>query len=132
LSVVPTTTGSAQAVEEVIPELKGKLNAIALRIPTPVVSLCDIVVEVEKSTTVKEVNQIFKEAADKELRGILDYTEVPLVSIDYRKNPHSGIVDGLFTMVIEKNLIKIIAWYDNEWGYSTRLAEFVKYVGEKI
>lgn len=128
VSQIPTTTGAAKAVGLVIPELKGKIDGIAIRIPTPNVSLVDLVALVKKEVTVEEVNQAFKEAADNQLKGILDYTEEPLVSVDFVANSHSAIVDGLFTRVTDKNLVKVLAWYDNEWGYSCRLRDLVKYI----
>lgn len=121
-SIIPTTTGAAKAVALVIPELKGKLNGMAMRVPTPTVSVVDVVFEVEKSTTAEEVNKVLKEAAEGELKGILGYSEEPLVSIDYRKDPRSSIIDGLSTMVID-NMVKIVSWYDNEWGYSARVVD---------
>lgn len=126
-SIIPTTTGAAKAVALVIPELKGKLNGLAMRVPTPTVSVVDVVFELEKSTTVEELNNAFKEAAEGELKGILGYSDEPLVSIDYRKDPRSSIVDGLSTMVID-NMAKIVAWYDNEWGYSARVVDLTKYI----
>jgi glyceraldehyde 3-phosphate dehydrogenase len=128
LSQIPTTTGAAKAVGLVMPELKGKIDGIAIRVPTPNVSLVDLVALLSKNTTSEEVNNALKNAAQGKLKGIMDYSESPLVSIDYTSNPHSSIVDGLFTRVTEGNLIKILAWYDNEWGYSCRLKDLVKYI----
>ncbi len=128
VSMVPTTTGAAKAVGLVIPELKGKFNGISIRVPTPDVSIVDFVCVVEKEATVDEVNGALKEAAEGELKGILAYSEEPLVSVDYLGDPHSSIVDGLSTDVINGNLVKVIAWYDNEWGYSNRLVDLIKYV----
>ncbi len=128
VSQIPTTTGAAKAVGLVIPELKGKIDGVAMRVPTPNVSVVDLVALVSKNTTAEEVNGALKSAAEGKLKGIMDYTEVPLVSVDYMANPHSSIVDGLFTRVIEDNLVKIFAWYDNEWGYSSRLVDLVKYI----
>jgi glyceraldehyde 3-phosphate dehydrogenase len=128
VSQIPTTTGAAKAVGLVIPELKGKIDGIAIRVPTPDVSLVDLVAVVEKSTTAGEVNAAMNKAADGSLKGILGYTEEPLVSVDYLGNPLSGIVDGPMTKVIEGNLVKVLAWYDNEWGYSNRLVDLVKFV----
>ncbi len=128
VSQIPTTTGAAKAVGLVIPELKGKIDGVAMRVPTPNVSVVDLVALVEKDTTAEEVNAALKGAARGRLKGILDYTEIPLVSVDYMANPHSSIVDGLFTRVIDGNLVKIFAWYDNEWGYSSRLVDLVKYI----
>jgi len=128
VSQIPTTTGAAKAVGIVIPELQGKIDGIAVRVPTPNVSLIDLVALVKKEVTVEEINQAFKEAAAKQLQGILEYTEEPLVSVDFVANPHSAIVDGLFTRVTDKNLVKVLAWYDNEWGYSCRLRDLAKYI----
>lgn len=130
VSMVPTTTGAAKAVGLVIPELKGKFNGISIRVPTPDVSLIDFVCLVEKNVTVEDVNGALKRAAEGELKGILAYSEEPLVSIDYSGDPHSSIVDGLSTDVINGNLVKVIAWYDNEWGYSNRLADLIKYMAK--
>ena len=128
VSQIPTTTGAAKAVGLVMPELKGKIDGIAIRVPTPNVSLVDLVALLRTNTTAEEANNALKNASQGKLKGILDYSESPLVSIDYTSNPHSSIVDGLFTRVIEGNLIKILAWYDNEWGYSCRLKDLVKYI----
>jgi glyceraldehyde 3-phosphate dehydrogenase len=128
VSQIPTTTGAAKAVGLVIPELQGKIDGIAIRIPTPNVSLVDLVALLKKEVTVDEVNQAFKEAATGQLQDILAYTEEPLVSVDFVANPHSAIVDGLFTRVTDKNLVKVLAWYDNEWGYSCRLRDLVKFI----
>ncbi|MFO0210875.1 MAG: type I glyceraldehyde-3-phosphate dehydrogenase, partial [Pseudanabaena sp.] len=118
LSIVPTSTGAAKAVALVLPELAGKLNGIALRVPTPNVSVVDFVVEVEKHTIAQEVNEAFRAASEGSLKGILEYNELPLVSIDYRGTDASSIVDASLTMVLGGNLVKVVAWYDNEWGYS--------------
>lgn len=131
LSIIPTSTGAAKAVALVLPELEGKLNGFAMRVPTPNVSVVDLVVEVEKNTSKEEVNEIFRRASNNELKGILDYTELPLVSSDYNGSPVSTIIDGLSTMVMDNNMIKVIAWYDNEWGYSCRVVDLVKYVYSK-
>jgi len=128
VSQIPTTTGAAKAVGLVIPELKGKIDGFAMRVPTPNVSVVDLVALLEKDTTAEEVNAALKGAAWGKLKGILDYSEIPLVSVDFMANPHSSIVDGLFTRVIEGNLVKILCWYDNEWGYSCRLVDLVKYI----
>lgn len=131
LSIIPTTTGAAKAIGNVIPELKGKLDGIAFRIPVPTVSLVDLVCEVEKSTTSEEVNYILRKASSQEnLRGILGVEDALLVSVDYKGNSYSAIVDSALTAV-KDNLIKVIAWYDNEWGYSCRLAEFAELVGKR-
>jgi glyceraldehyde 3-phosphate dehydrogenase len=131
LSMIPTTTGAAVAIGEVIPELKGKLNGMAIRVPTPNVSLVDLVVELEKEATAEEINQSFKEASEGELKGILAYTEEPLVSIDFNGTFFSAIVDGLSTMVIEKRMAKVLAWYDNEMGYARRIVDLLQYMKEK-
>lgn len=123
LSIIPTTTGAARAVALVLPELKEKLNGMAMRVPTPNVSVVDLVAELARPTTREEVNTVLKEAAAGELRGILDYCEAPLVSRDFNGNPHSSIVDALSTMVIDGIMVKVIAWYDNEWGYSNRVVD---------
>ncbi len=123
LNIIPTSTGAARAVALVIPDLKGKFDGFALRVPTPTVSIVDFVAELDKGTSVEELNNTFKEAADGDLAGILDYTDEPLVSSDFRMDPHSAIIDGLSTMTLDDNLVKIIAWYDNEWGYSCRVAD---------
>jgi len=132
LNIIPTTTGAAKAIGKVIPELKGKLDGIAFRVPTPTVSVLDLICEVKKKTTVEEVNYVFKKASQKkEFEGILGIEDTPLVSSDYIGNCFSAIVDAPSTMVVE-NLVKIVAWYDNEWAYACRLAEFAEYVGKKI
>ena len=132
LNIIPTTTGAAKAIGNVIPELKGKLNGIAFRVPTPTVSVLDLICEVKKKTTAEEVNYTFKKASQKkELNGILGIEDAPLVSSDYIGNSFSAIVDAPSTMVIE-NLVKVVAWYDNEWAYACRLAEFAEYVGKKL
>ncbi|MEO2083549.1 MAG: type I glyceraldehyde-3-phosphate dehydrogenase [Desulfurobacteriaceae bacterium] len=131
LSMIPTTTGAAKAVGLVIPELKGKFNGISIRVPTPDVSLIDFVCQLEREVTVDEVNGALKKAAEGELKGILGYTEEELVSIDFLGDSHSAIVDGKSTDVIGGNLVKILAWYDNEWGYSNRLVDLIKYLYRK-
>ena len=131
-SMIPTTTGAAKAVALVLPELKGKLNGFALRVPTPTVSCTDLVAEVSRSVTVEEVNAALKEAAENNLKGILGYEEEPLVSMDYRQDKRSSIVDALCTMVIEGNMVKVVSWYDNEWGYSNRLADLTSMVGKSL
>jgi glyceraldehyde 3-phosphate dehydrogenase len=128
LSQIPTTTGAAKAVGIVLPELKGKIDGIAIRIPTPNVSLVDLVALMKRDVTADEVNAAFKEAAEGKMEGILQYCEEPLVSIDFVSNPHSSIVDSLFTRVTDGNLVKVLAWYDNEWGYSCRLKDLVKFI----
>lgn len=131
LSMIPTSTGAAKAVALVIPELKGKFDGISVRVPTPNVSLVDVVMNVEKTTTTEEVNKVLKDAANEELKGILAFSEEPLVSIDFRGNPHSSIVDAENTKVIDGTAVKILAWYDNEWGYSCRVRDLVKYIADK-
>jgi len=132
LNIIPTSTGAASAIGKVIPELEGKLDGIALRVPTPTVSILDLVCLVEKETTSQEVNYAMKKASqNKELKGILGVEDAPLVSSDYKGNSFSAIVDSPLTMAID-NLIKVVAWYDNEWGYACRLAEFAEYVGKKL
>jgi glyceraldehyde 3-phosphate dehydrogenase len=128
VSQIPTTTGAATAVGIVIPELKGKIDGISIRVPTPNVSVVDLVALLKKDTNEDEVNGIYKKAAEGKLEGILQYTEEPLVSVDFMANPHSAIVDGLFTRVTSDNLVKILAWYDNEWGYSCRMRDLIKYI----
>ncbi|PAB60803.1 type I glyceraldehyde-3-phosphate dehydrogenase [Anaeromicrobium sediminis] len=130
-SIIPTTTGAAAAVALVLPQLKGKLNGMAMRVPTPTVSVVDLVVELEKETTAEEINAKLKAAAEGPLKGILGFSEEPLVSIDYRKDSRSSIVDGLSTMVMEGKLAKIVSWYDNEWGYSTRVVDLISYLIER-
>ncbi len=131
LSMIPTTTGAAVAVSLVLPQLKGKMDGMAIRVPTPNVSLVDLVVEAERETTVDEVNAAMKEAAEGELKGILGYTEEPLVSVDFNGSDLSSIVDGLSTRVIEGKMIKVLAWYDNEMGYSSRVVDLINYIAEK-
>lgn len=130
-SIIPTTTGAARAVGTVLPELKGKLNGFAMRVPVRNVSVVDLVAEVGRALTVEEVNAALRQAAAGELKGVLDYTEEPLVSADFNGDPHSAIVDGLSTMVMEGNLIKVVAWYDNEWGYSNRVVDLVALMAAK-
>lgn len=130
MSMIPTTTGAAKAVALVLPELKGKLNGFAMRVPTPNVSVVDLVCKLEKNATAEEVNAALRQAAEHELKGILGYSDEPLVSIDYNHDPRSSIVDGLSTMVID-DMVKVLAWYDNEWGYSNRLVDLVSYIGQK-
>ncbi|HEU0165105.1 MAG TPA: type I glyceraldehyde-3-phosphate dehydrogenase [Thermomicrobiales bacterium] len=130
-NIVPTTTGAAQAVALVIPELQGKFDGISLRVPTPTVSLVDFVAITERLTTIEEINCVLKSAAESDaLAGILGYSEEPLVSTDYRQDSRSSIVDALSTQVVRENMVKIIAWYDNEWGYSCRVADLAAFVCE--
>lgn len=131
LSMIPTSTGAAKAVALVIPELAGKFDGISVRVPTPNVSLVDVVMNVQKETSTEEVNQVLKDAANEELKGILGFSEEPLVSIDYRGNPNSSIVDAENTKVIGGKTIKVLSWYDNEWGYSCRVRDLVKYIADK-
>jgi len=131
VSQVPTTTGAARAVGLVIPELKGKIDGIAIRVPTSNVSLVDLVALLKKKANVEQVNQAFKKAAEGKLKGILQYTDEELVSVDFMANPHSAIVDGPFTRMIDDNLVKVLAWYDNEWGYSCRLSDLIKYISKR-
>ena len=131
MSMIPTTTGAAKAVALVLPELSGKLNGLAVRIPTSTVSMVDLVVETDKETTVEEVNAALKAAAEGPMKGYLGYTEKPLVSIDFKGDPHSSTIDALSTQVIEGNLVKVMSWYDNEWGYSARMVDLVKMIGDK-
>ncbi len=131
MNIVPTTTGAAKAVTVVIPELKGKIHGLAFRIPTVTVSIIDFVADLDREVTVEEVNQAFQTAAEGPLAGILEYCREPLVSMDFKGNPASSIVDALGTMVIGGNMVKVLAWYDNEWGYSCRLADLAVYVADK-
>src|SRR6266487_2180944 len=131
LSMIPTSTGAAKAVALVLPELKGKFDGISVRVPTPNVSLVDVVMLVEKETTTEDVNRALKDAANEELRGILAFSEEALVSSDFRKNSNSSIVDAEYTKVIGGNLLKVLSWYDNEWGYSCRVRDLVKYIAGK-
>lgn len=130
MSLIPTTTGSATAIAEIFPELRGRLNGHAVRVPLANASLTDCVFEVERPTSVDEVNALLKQAADGPLRGILGYEERPLVSIDYRTDPRSSIIDALSTMVINQTQVKLYAWYDNEWGYANRAVELARLVGQ--
>lgn len=130
-NIIPTTTGAAKAVGKVLPELNGKLNGMAMRVPTPDGSIVDLVAELDKNVTVEELNNAFKEAAEGELKGILEYSEEPLVSSDIVDNTHSSILDGLSTMVLEDNMVKVVSWYDNEMGYSSRCVDLAAYIGKK-
>lgn len=127
VNIIPTTTGAAKTVAKTIPELMGKLDGLALRVPTPVVSIIDFVCVVKKSTSVEEVNNVFREAAQGKLKGILAVSDEPLVSMDYKGNPNSSVVDLPLT-IVKDNLVKVVAWYDNEWGYACRLAEMTEYI----
>ena len=131
VSMIPTTTGAAKAVAMVLPEIAGRLDGMAIRVPTPNVSLIDLVVEVKKNASAKEVNEVFKEAAREGLKSILRVEDNPLVSIDYNGDPYSSIVDGLSTIVMKDKMIKVLAWYDNEWGYSNRVKDLLKFIISK-
>ena len=127
LNMIPTTTGAAKAVGLVIPELKGKMDGLAIRVPTPTVSIVDVVMQTEKETSKEEVNNVFKEAAQGRLKGILSICEGPLVSLDFRGNPASSIVDLEETFVFD-DMVKVLSWYDNEWGYSCRIVDLIEYM----
>ncbi|MBE7383428.1 MAG: type I glyceraldehyde-3-phosphate dehydrogenase [Leptolyngbya sp. SIO1E4] len=131
LSIVPTTTGAAEAVAKVYPEVQGRLNGIALRVPTPNVSVVDFVSQVEKPAIAEQINDAFKAAAEGKMKGILGYSDLPLVSIDYRKTDESSIVDSSLTIVLGGDLVKVVAWYDNEWGYSQRVVDLAELVAQK-
>ena len=131
VSMIPTTTGAAIAVGEVLPELKGRLDGISVRVPTPNVSIVDLVANVNNKTTSGEVIKAFQEAADGPLKGVLQVSEDELVSVDFKGNPHSSIVDAAYTKVMDGNFIKVLAWYDNEWGYSNRCVDLVQFISEK-
>jgi glyceraldehyde 3-phosphate dehydrogenase len=131
-SIIPTTTGAAKALSLVLPQLKGKLHGMALRVPTPNVSLVDLVVDVRRDVTAEEINEAFITASLGSLNGIVEYTTEPLVSIDFNTNPHSAIIDGLSTMVMGDRKVKVLAWYDNEWGYSCRVVDLAKFVASKM
>src|SRR5688572_23227202 len=131
LSIIPTTTGAALAVGEVLPELKGKLDGIAMRVPTPNVSVVDLAAILEKKTTTAEVNAAFKDASEGTLKGILQYSEEPLVSVDFRGNEHSSILDAPYTSVMDGDFVKVLSWYDNEWGYSSRCVDLLGFLAKK-
>lgn len=131
LSMIPTSTGAAKAVALVLPELKGKFDGISVRVPTPNVSLVDVVMDLETETTAEDVNRAFKDAANEELSGILAFCEEPLVSMDFKRNSNSSIVDAEYTKVIGGNMLKVLSWYDNEWGYSCRVRDLIKYIAGK-
>ncbi|ANU25710.1 glyceraldehyde-3-phosphate dehydrogenase [Planococcus versutus] len=131
-SIIPTSTGAAKALSLVLPELQGKLHGMALRVPTPNVSLVDLVVDLQMDVTIEEVNRAFKEASENDLKGILSLSMEPLVSVDFNSNPQSAIVDGLTTMVIGGRKVKVLAWYDNEWGYSARVIDLTKKVANAL
>ena len=131
-SIIPTSTGAAKALSLVIPELEGKLHGMALRVPTTNVSLVDLVVDLKKDVTVEEVNNAFIEASKNELKGILTTSDEPLVSKDFNTNPNSAVIDTLTTMVMDDNKVKVLAWYDNEWGYSNRVVDLALKIGKEI
>ncbi|HJV30796.1 MAG TPA: glyceraldehyde-3-phosphate dehydrogenase [Bacillales bacterium] len=131
-SIIPTSTGAAKALALVLPQLKGKIHGMALRVPTPNVSLVDLVVDLKKDVTVEEINQAFVEASEGSLKGILGFTMEPLVSVDFNSNENSAIIDGLSTIVMGSNKVKVLAWYDNEWGYSSRVVDLALYVGQEM
>jgi len=132
MSIIPTTTGAAIATTKVLPELKGKMDGLALRVPTPDGSIVDFTAVLEKDVTVDDVNKAMKNASKKELEGILEYSEEPLVSVDIVDNPHSSIFDAQSTMVIDKNTVKVLSWYDNEWGYSSRIVDLIDYIENNL
>ncbi|MDQ0220094.1 glyceraldehyde-3-phosphate dehydrogenase [Peribacillus cavernae] len=131
-SIIPTSTGAAKALALVLPGLKGKLHGMALRVPTPNVSLVDLVVDLKQEVTIDQINEAFETASNGSLKGILEFTTEPLVSIDFNTNPHSAIIDGLSTIVIGERKVKVLAWYDNEWGYSCRVVDLVNYVAQEM
>lgn len=132
MSIVPTTTGAARAIGVVIPELEGKLDAFSIRVPISTVSLIDLTAEVERETSTAELLKVFKEAAEGPLKGVMGYSEEPLVSIDYKGDPRSSIIDAQFTQVMLGNMVRVISWYDNEWAYSVRLADLANYIAERL
>lgn len=132
MNIVPTTTGAARALSLVIPELKGRFDGFALRVPTPTVSVVDFVAEVQTKTSVEAVNEAFRKASEGKMKGILGITMEPLVSMDFKGDPRSSIVDGLSTMVIQETFVKVVSWYDNEWGYACRCADLINYIGNKL
>jgi glyceraldehyde 3-phosphate dehydrogenase len=130
LNIIPTTTGAAKAIFLVLPELKGKLNGLALRVPTPTVSVVDLTVTLEKAAKAEDINRAYKRASEEELKGYLGYSDEPLVSMDFKGDPHSGVIDALSTMVVG-DAVKVLSWYDNEWGYSCRVADLVAYMNSR-
>jgi glyceraldehyde 3-phosphate dehydrogenase len=132
MNIVPTTTGAARALALVIPELKGRFDGFALRVPTPTVSVVDFVAEVQTKTSVEAVNEAFRKASEGRMKGILGITMEPLVSMDFKGDPRSSIVDGLSTMVLQETFVKVVSWYDNEWGYACRCADLIRYIGNKL
>jgi glyceraldehyde 3-phosphate dehydrogenase len=131
LSIIPTTTGAAVAVGEVLPNLKGRLDGISMRVPTPNVSVVDLAAVLDKKTSKEEVNNAFLEAANGALKGIMQYVDEPLVSIDFRGNPYSSIIDSQYTSVMDGDFVKVLAWYDNEWGYSSRCVDLLRFMEKK-
>ena len=131
MSMIPTSTGAAKSIGEVLPALKGKMHGVSVRVPTPNVSLVDLTVVLGKKATPEEINGAFKKAASGALKNVLEYSEAETVSVDYNGNPHSAIVDGTNTFVIDGNLAKVMAWYDNEWGFSNRMVDLTKLVQAK-
>ena len=131
LNIIPTTTGAAKAVTQVIPELQGRIHGLALRVPTPTVSLVDFVADLDKNVTVDDVNKALRAAAEGPLKGIIEFCEEPLVSMDFKENPASSIVDAMSTMVIGGNMVKVLSWYDNEWAYSCRIGDLAMYIADK-
>ena len=131
INIIPTTTGVTKAIAQVIPELKGKLSGMSIRVPTPTVSVCDFSLEFSQEVTVEQINQLLKDAAKGPMSKYIQYTDEPLVSSDFKGNSHSAIVDALSTLAIGGNMIKVIAWYDNEWGYSSRLGDLAAYIAGK-
>jgi glyceraldehyde 3-phosphate dehydrogenase len=131
-SIIPTTTGAAKALAKVLPHLTGKLHGMALRVPTPNVSLVDLVVDVKCDVTVEQINNAFQTAAQGSMKGIIEFCHSPLVSVDFNTNPSSSIIDGLSTIVMGTRKVKVLAWYDNEWGYSCRVVDLVKLVADQI
>jgi len=131
LSMIPTSTGAAKAIGDVLPALKGRLNGLAIRVPTPNVSLVDLTVVTSKNTTVQEVNAAYQRAAEGPLKGILEYADSPTVSVDYNGDPHSAIFDSTSTFVMENNLVKVMSWYDNEWGFSNRMVDVARFVASQ-
>ena len=132
ISIIPSSTGAAKAIGLVLPELNKKLDGFSLRVPTPDVSVVDLVCEVQKETTSEDVNLAMKKAAEGKLKGILEYCEEPLVSIDFKGNPASSVVDAALTKVIDKKSVKVVAWYDNEWGYSNRCVDLAVFIGQRL
>lgn len=130
VSMIPTTTGAAKAISEVIPDVKGKIDGCAIRVPTPVGSLIDLVADLEKSVSIEDVNAAMKKAADGPMKGVLEYTEDPIVSVDIVANPHSSVFDALSTMKVGDNFVKVFSWYDNEWGFSNRMIDMLKMMGD--